>query len=119
MAWKLQEGPEEPVLAQPCALAGPDAGHAGSEAAGSVLPAVPLSVCLAVPSPSRRFPVAAAEAVCSCWACPCLEPVQVGVFLRGCVGQRHALRRESQAPGVPVPWPWFLAIISRFSLGCL
>lgn len=72
--------------------------------------------CLAVPSLARRFPLGAVEAECSRWACPCLKPVQMGMCLRVCVGQRHALSRESQASGVPLPWPWFLASISRFTV---
>lgn len=105
----------------------PGAGHARSEAASTArlsaasrafIPAVwPCPALLVaslwglwrpgVPAGHAR---ASDRASSRCrWEC-----VWEGVWGRG-----NALSGESPASGVPVPWPWSLAIISRFTLGYL
>lgn len=75
MAWKLQEGCEELVLAQPCSLAGPGAGHARSEAASTA-----------------RLGAASRAFIRAVWPCPALRVASLWALWRPSV---HAGRARA------------------------
>lgn len=105
MAWKPQEGCKELALAQPCSLAGPDAGSrpwgCGQGQAQGHQPCL-YPCCLALPGPSgpsRRFPVEAADA--ACWR-PCLTPRAGGSMSERRVrGAKARPRQGKPSPGCP------------------